>query len=117
MSSEEAPYGRQLLPCPFCGAAPIIEPWHGGGPRKRMVQCNNDACAVQPQVCGSTTGNAYRAWNKRAPAPPELLAAAKTVMADLEARIDKALAEGGHAVPVFNGIAGLHDAIARAEVA
>lgn len=41
-----------------------------------------------------------------------LLASAKIVMAGLEARIDRA---SENAVPVFNGIADLHDAIAAAE--
>lgn len=44
----------------------------------------------------------------------ELLSAAKTVMAGLDARIDKASANGGTAVPVFDGIAALHDAIGAA---
>src|SRR5690348_6404185 len=37
---------EQLLPCPFCGAAPIVQPWHGGGPRKRMIYCDNDDCML-----------------------------------------------------------------------
>lgn len=44
----------------------------------------------------------------------ELLSAAKTVMAGLDARIDEASANGGTAVPVFAGIAALHDAIGAA---
>lgn len=45
-------------------------------------------------------------------AAPKLLAAAKTVLAGLTARIDAA---PGDAVPVFDGIADLHTAIAKAE--
>jgi hypothetical protein len=42
---------------------------------------------------------------------PKLLAAAKVVLAGLDARI---VAAGGTGVPVFNGIAELHDAIGLA---
>lgn len=48
-------------------------------------------------------------------AAPELLAAAKKMLDGLNARIDAASAEGGRSVPVFYGIADLHDAINRAE--
>ena len=47
-------------------------------------------------------------------AAPDLLAAAKAVLAGLNARIDVASAGDGR-VPVFDGIAELHSAIAKAE--
>ena len=51
--------------CPWCGEQPVIEPWHGGGPRKRMVHCVSDFCRVQPRVCGSTRSQALALWNTR----------------------------------------------------
>jgi hypothetical protein len=50
-----------------------------------------------------------------AAAAPALYEAARTVLAGLNARIDAARDEGGHSVPVFDGIAELHAAIALAE--
>lgn len=78
------------------------------------------------QRCDATTGHAIRdvafcdtharaaefvtAMAQRA----ELLAAAKRVLAHLNLRIDAASADGDPA-PVFDGIADLHSAIAKAE--
>lgn len=58
----------ELLPCPFCGDAPEVEPWHGGGPNKHMVGCVNDNCSAQPDVAGATRAKAIAAWNRRTPA-------------------------------------------------
>lgn len=60
-------------------------------------------------------GEHARAVSSIIAAAPDLLDAAKAVLAGLNDRIDKALAEGGHSVPVFEGIADLHSAIAKAE--
>lgn len=56
------------LPCPFCGSTPTIQPWHGGGPQKRMIDCANEGCHVSPSVCASTKRLAVARWNTRAPA-------------------------------------------------
>lgn len=60
MSIQEHP-----LPCPFCGELPGIQSWHGGAKTKRMVNCYNEECYVQPQVTGPTRARAVRNWNQR----------------------------------------------------
>jgi len=48
----------EALPCPFCWREPTIEPWHGGGPRKRLIACDQDTCPVAPSVTEwNTRGN------------------------------------------------------------
>ena len=55
-----------LLPCPFCGTAPIRQPWHGGAPTKILISCDNEDCAVSPGVTGETPPMAEERWNTRA---------------------------------------------------
>ena len=52
--------------CPFCGAQPTIERWHGGGPQKHMVSCRNASCYVRPNVTGGSRYYAIRNWSIRA---------------------------------------------------
>ena len=55
----------EALPNYFCGTQPTIQPWHGGGPRKRMVSCVNEECFAAPSVCGNTGVAALDKWNVR----------------------------------------------------
>ncbi len=60
----------EMLPCPFCGAAAEMEPWHGGAPTKQMISCSSETCDVCPMVTGETTAEAITLWNTRT--PPQL---------------------------------------------
>lgn len=51
--------------CPWCNAAAEIEPWHGGGPEKRLVSCSDESCEVSPAVTGETEDEALEKWNDR----------------------------------------------------
>lgn len=69
--NPEVVFTHAALACPFCGVQPHIQPWHGGGSRKRMVSCSNENCEVSPQVSGSTAGRALAKWNTRRGASQE----------------------------------------------
>lgn len=58
---------HDLKGCPFCGASPEIEYWHGGRPSKRMIACRSDDCDVNPSVTGETEREAVSRWERRAP--------------------------------------------------
>lgn len=66
---EQLP-GTVALPCPWCGTVPVIQFWHGGGPRKRLVSCPSEDCAIAPSVTGTTRARAIEAWNHR-PGDPD----------------------------------------------
>ena len=53
--------------CPFCGDAPPMCTSYsmGEGARRFLVGCENDDCAVQPQVSGETMKQAWDRWNTR----------------------------------------------------
>lgn len=78
----------QMLPCPFCGAAAEIEPWHGGAPTKIMISCSDGEynCDICPTVVGETREEAISRWNMRTqpkanePTVDEQMALARTVM-------------------------------------
>jgi hypothetical protein len=56
---------HDLKGCPFCGASPEIEYWHGGGPHKRMIACRSDDCDVNPGVTGENERAAITRWERR----------------------------------------------------
>ena len=63
---------ERLLVCPFCGAEPVVQPWHGGGPNKISIGCENDeGCVVQPSVCDDDPEVARAMWNGRPDAEAE----------------------------------------------
>ena len=54
------------LPCPFCGAPPVVEPWHGGPATKTMVSCDEQDChAGMVYVVADTATAAIELWNVR----------------------------------------------------
>lgn len=57
---------HDLTQCPFCGASPEIQYWHGGGPNKRHIACSNQDCEVNPGVTGENERAAIAKWERRA---------------------------------------------------
>lgn len=62
---EEPVTRPDLKGCPFCGASPEIQYWHGGGPNKRLVSCRGTECDVAPAVTGETEREAIERWERR----------------------------------------------------
>ena len=59
-----------LRPCPFCGAAPVLEPdpWTGQSVR---IACGSGACGIRPAteyLLPDYADELCRAWNGRVPA-------------------------------------------------
>ena len=63
---EEAAICAKALRRPFCGGPASVEPWHGGKPTKRLIECANEDCDVKPSVTGETKREALALWNTRA---------------------------------------------------
>ena len=53
-----------LMKCPWCESDPVVQPWHGGGPEKVMISCENDECDVSPSATGETLEGAAKSWNR-----------------------------------------------------
>ena len=51
------------LPCPFCGADPPPAALIAG---RFVAGCENENCAANPQVGGTTAEQAWESWNRRA---------------------------------------------------
>ncbi len=52
--------------CPFCGAVPVVQPWHGGLGRETLIECVECDCYVKPWTVGNTPEGALWRWNQRA---------------------------------------------------
>jgi hypothetical protein len=53
---------NELKPCPFCGAAPVVE---NGAGHETYITCKTPGCAGEDLYVAEA-----RAWNRRAPAVP-----------------------------------------------
>lgn len=98
----------------LAAAAPSMHGWPVVNGKGRLI-CRMGWLPKQPdeEADAFAAFEAEVAANARLiAAAPKLLAAAKRVLAGLNERIDAA---PGDAVPVFDGIVDLHDAIGKAE--
>jgi hypothetical protein len=59
----------ELLPCPFCGAVPEMQPAHAHG---FFVSCENPACPIAPETTHNTDTpeQAAERWNQRVTPSP-----------------------------------------------
>jgi hypothetical protein len=65
-----------LLPCPFCGAAPVVDPFHHDEPDgSTYIYCSgwNDSPDCKCDLgFFDTRPEAVAAWNRRPPHPPTM---------------------------------------------
>lgn len=65
---EEPRVEPRALPCPFCGGPATVVKWHGGGPLKTCVSCEDEnglSCRVAPSAVANSFEEALDCWNTR----------------------------------------------------
>ncbi len=92
MTDPSAPATVPLLPCPFCGAVPIVHENDWCNPPMHIVLCLNGDCCRERE----TPAEAIAAWNRRAPietagSNSDAAEAAKRIMDALDAKRGRAL--------------------------
>jgi hypothetical protein len=63
---SSSPDSEGLLPCPFCGSAPVTERTGFSG-RAMYIYCINDNGCPRPKAIGETVEKAIENWNLRSP--------------------------------------------------
>lgn len=70
-----------LLPCPFCGSAPVLDGvgYYHKGEETKYIQCENAGCRVKPSISQDQdeygNWNIFEEWNTRhspCPTPAEM---------------------------------------------